>query len=483
MRHVLVMSLVLSAGGLQAFVPHAGPYPAYPTYNGICDSLEILSMLYPSICSYVSTGTTYGGREIMALVISNDVTNEGIEPEILLTGCVHGDEKASAMTVLQYAEWLAEHYASDPNAQYIVNTAEVWVIPVLNPDGYFNNTMSNGRGVDVNKNFATFWSSGGSGSAAFSENESQAVRDLTFPNWPSATGAHNPFVAGLSLHAGDSYFEHVWSGSSATVQDIDLILDTADEYDLLNLDPNMTVSSGWNVYPVYGEMSDWYYDVVGTIDSHVGVCPSDQPVDWQTVANNHTNALLNFCRDATYGIWGTVENAYGTPLDGIIYIARHDGATTEMLNYSRCDMEAWADYHKMLLPGTYDVTAVVSGYTIQSVYGIAVGANQRVEVSFTMYPLGIESSESGSTGLALTVSPNPFTGTTSFGFGIADGTGTVEVFDLTGRRVFSCPVGSGSSDLSWDATSPDGAPLSSGVYFARLTSGSDSVSRTLVLRR
>jgi hypothetical protein len=482
------MSLAVVLGLLSVLPAHAAPSSesgsdtAYPTYNAICDSLEILSMLYPTICNYVTVGTTYGGREIMALVISDDVMNEGIEPEILLVGCVHGDEKASAMTVLQYAEWLAEHYASDPNAQYIVGTAELWVIPVLNPDGYVNNTMTNGRGVDPNRNFETYWSIGGSGSAPFSEEESQAIRDLTFPNWPSALNPHNPFAAALSFHSGDSYFVYVWSGSTGSVWDNDLILDTADEYDLLNLDPNMTVTNGWNWYPTYGEMSDWCYDIVGTIHSHLGVCLSDQPADWQTVANNHTNALNNFCRDATYGIWGTVENASGTPLSGIVYIARHDGGTTEMLNYCRCDMQQWGDYAKMLLPGVYDVHAVVAGYTQQTVYNVNVSANQRVEVSFTLYPLGIEEGAAGSD-LFLATSPNPFTGTLQVQVQTGEAGGMLSVHDITGRSVYSCAIEPGGTSLSWVACDGNGSSLPTGVYVLRLDTAGGSVSRMVVLRR
>ena len=479
---VSLIAILLLSLNTQPASPGFDDPLAYPSYNQICDSLEILSMLYPEICNLVSVGTTFGNREIMGLVISDDVMNEGVEPEILIAGGVHGDEKSSAMTALQYAEWLAEHYASDPNAQYIVNTAEVWIIPVLNPDGYFNNTMTNGRGVDPNRNFETYWSSGGSGSAPFSEVESRAIRDLTFPDWPSAVNSRNPFVAGLSLHSGDSYFMYVWSGASGAVWDIALVLDTAQEYDLLNLDPSMSVTNGWNLYPLYGEMSDWCYDIVGTIHSHVGVSMQKQPTDWQTVADNHTNALNNFCRDATYGIWGTVENSSGAPLSGIINVVRQDGGTTQVLNYSRCDMEQWGDYAKMLLPGTYNVTATVTGYTSQTVTNVVVGANQRVEVSFVLYPLSVEDEGVSGPNLSLSASPNPFSFSTGIHAVVPDGFGSLSVFDLSGRLVFFRQVGPGASCIQWNA-GEGGNPLPSGIYHARLFSGGVSVTRALVLTR
>src|SRR5262249_7556243 len=63
----------------------------------------------------------------------------------LVVGCIHGNEQAGVA--------VAERLAHDPPPREL----DLWIIPVLNPDGVAANTRGNGRGVDLNRNFPYQW--------------------------------------------------------------------------------------------------------------------------------------------------------------------------------------------------------------------------------------------------------------------------------------------------------------------------------------
>ena len=87
--------------------------------------------------------------------------------------------------------------------------------------------------------------------------------------------------------------------------------------------------------------------------------------------------------------------------------------------------------------------------------------------------------------------PNPFNPTTTIRFIVPGRAGTaahatVDVFDLTGRRVKTLldeSVPAGYRTVSWNGTNGQGATVTSGVYFVRLRAGEESVTRKITLIR
>jgi hypothetical protein len=165
--------------------------------------LNDLVAAHPGLAQLSSIGTSHQGRPIKVLKISDNVgTDESDEGDVLFVATHHAREWISVEVALYLAEQILTQYATNPQLQADVNNLEIWIIPVVNPDGFAytwsptgyrfwrKNRRNNGDGtfgVDLNRNWGYEWglSSGSSGStssdtyrgpAAFSEPEISALR-------------------------------------------------------------------------------------------------------------------------------------------------------------------------------------------------------------------------------------------------------------------------------------------------------------------
>ena len=160
-------------------------------------------------------GKSIEGRDITAYHYGqeNDGGSEGATKNLLFVGGIHGGyEWNTALVAYELMDYLKG------NPTVIPENVRVTVIPVLNPDG-LNKVVGttsaasrfaqadvsssqavkvsgrfNARGVDLNRNFDCDWQSIGTwqnkkvsgGSAAFSEPESQALKNFVETNKPDA---------------------------------------------------------------------------------------------------------------------------------------------------------------------------------------------------------------------------------------------------------------------------------------------------------
>lgn len=93
---------------------------------------------------------------------------------------------------------------------------------------------------------------------------------------------------------------------------------------------------------------------------------------------------------------------------------------------------------------------------------------------------------SGSTHLAMSIAPNPFSTQGTFvSYWNAQGGVLIDLYDLAGRRVSSRSMigGTGEGILHVQATDDSGVPLASGVYLLSIRSGDASVTRRIALIR
>jgi hypothetical protein len=84
--------------------------------------------------------------------------------------------------------------------------------------------------------------------------------------------------------------------------------------------------------------------------------------------------------------------------------------------------------------------------------------------------------------------PNPFNPSTTIAYEVPEGGAQVslQIFDVSGRLVRTLVDGhetSGSKSVTWDGRDEDGRPVSSGIYFSRMTAPEFSESAKMILMK
>ena len=109
----------------------------FHTYGELSDEMAALADTWPGIAALHQIGQSVEGRPIWALKISDNVDlDEDGEPRVLLVGCHHAREWISVEVPLLIARHLLEQSGAGGQAANAVSGAEIWVVPMLNPDGH-----------------------------------------------------------------------------------------------------------------------------------------------------------------------------------------------------------------------------------------------------------------------------------------------------------------------------------------------------------
>jgi murein peptide amidase A len=187
-RRVLTGALVGIAAGLAlialahslsgASARSAGPVESPPPTR---DEPPVFSQAVRTPGSRVGVvGRSTEGRPI----VLREYGRPAIEGELLVFGCVHGDECAGR--ILRPLTQITS-FCPDPSS-------DVYVVPNLNPDGHALGTRLNGRGVDLNRNFPAGWQPIGSrgdpehsGPRPFSEPETRLAARIVRRLRPEVT--------------------------------------------------------------------------------------------------------------------------------------------------------------------------------------------------------------------------------------------------------------------------------------------------------
>ncbi|MFG2002374.1 M14 family metallopeptidase [Spirillospora sp. NPDC048911] len=167
--------------------PPAAPAPApsiaatsYHTYAETLAELDQVVANYPQIARKFVAGKSYQGRDIVGVKISDNVASDENEPEVLYIANIHARERLTNEQALYLIGILTKEYNATSRITNLVNSREIWIIPISNPDGQVYDMTSDtsagrmwrknrrGSGTDLNRNFAYNWGccGGSSGNTA-----------------------------------------------------------------------------------------------------------------------------------------------------------------------------------------------------------------------------------------------------------------------------------------------------------------------------
>ena len=118
----------------------SGPYP-YRDFATVVATLEETAAEHTDICSLVDIGDGWektagkADRDVLAMRITDNPDLEEDEPDALIMARQHSDEEAPTEIALQLIENLTDLYGSDSRVSWLIDNRDIWIIPVVNPDG------------------------------------------------------------------------------------------------------------------------------------------------------------------------------------------------------------------------------------------------------------------------------------------------------------------------------------------------------------
>ncbi|MFT4599896.1 MAG: carboxypeptidase T [Arenicella sp.] len=257
-----------------------GTMGGYLKYQEFLDELDDMRTMYPTLITAKDTIDNYvtiDGNPVYYLRISDNADTDEAEKEVLYTSIHHAREPNSLMQTIFYMWYILENYGTDPEVTFLVDNTEMYFVPMINPDGYrYNeltdptgggmhrknrNLVSGGTsnpGVDLNRNYAYHWDESGTsnnpnndtwpGTADFTEVETQAIKWLCEDReFEFAFNAHS--------HGNLLLYPMGWSDVAVAPHE-DYFAAYGDHMVIHNGYTNMK-SSG--LYPAAGDSDDWMY--------------------------------------------------------------------------------------------------------------------------------------------------------------------------------------------------------------------------------
>jgi hypothetical protein len=140
---------------------------AYPSPDAADAELDALARSHPELCRVEEIGKSTQGRPLRALVACGDGALDVPEPErprLLVTAQIHAVEFVGGYVARDLARRLLRGYGRDRTMTAVLDRAEVWIVPCLNPDGAqrvwrrggfcsLGGARHTANGVDPNRNF------------------------------------------------------------------------------------------------------------------------------------------------------------------------------------------------------------------------------------------------------------------------------------------------------------------------------------------
>jgi carboxypeptidase T len=259
---------------------HADFFAEYHDYREITDHLRGLAEANREWVAMEGIGSSLDSRTIWAFKIGN-----GSE-RMLINGTQHAREWISSAVTTCVADRLINEYATNPKIKQFVDTTTLWVVPVVNPDGYqytwsnsryWRKNRRDGHGVDLNRNWSVAWGGSGSssnkrgetyrGASEFSEPESRALRDLAARERP---GLH------IDFHAYGQLILYPWDYTSAPAKDRDRLAAIGDNIASAMVSQHgkaYKLIQGVELYPSAGTMNDWMYGELGSMSYAIELRP------------------------------------------------------------------------------------------------------------------------------------------------------------------------------------------------------------------
>ncbi|XP_047688596.1 carboxypeptidase D isoform X3 [Prionailurus viverrinus] len=351
---------------------------------------------YPNITRLYSLGKSVESRELYVMEISdNPGVHEPGEPEFKYIGNMHGNEVVGRELLLNLIEYLCKNFGTDPEVTDLVLSTRIHLMPSMNPDGYEKAQegdsvsvigRNNSNNFDLNRNFPDQF---------FQITDPTQPETIAVMSWMKSY----PFVLSANLHGGSLVVNYPFdddeqglatyskSPDDAVFQQIALSYskENAQMFQgrpCKNMYPNEYfphgITNGASWYNVPGGMQDWNYLQTNCFEVTIELgCvkypfEKDLPKFWE----QNRRSLIQFMKQVHQGVKGFVLDATDGRgiLNATISVAEINHPVTTYKT---------GDYWRLLVPGTYKITASARGYNPVT-KNVTVKSEGAIQVNFTL---------------------------------------------------------------------------------------------------
>jgi carboxypeptidase T len=289
----------------------------YYTFDTATEQLKKWAEEYKNICTLKSIGKSCENRDIWALKVSDNPQKDEAEPAALIMGMHHAREWPSVEVPMATIKKLLEDYENKQEFKHLVDSREIWFVPIVNPDGFIysqekskywrKNRRDNGDGsygVDLNRNYGYQWGNTGAsswtssntyhGTGPFSEPEACAIRDFAL---------QEKFQASISFHTYSELILYPFGyGYNAPNPDEDIFIKMSDKMAEFN---RYRPQNSAELYPAMGDSDDYLYGELKVLSFTFELCSTFIPAATQIdeVCRLNVPAVLYLIDKAgTYGL-------------------------------------------------------------------------------------------------------------------------------------------------------------------------------------
>ncbi len=335
---------------------------AFHNYDQMTTELRSLAAAHPDLVTLNTAGKSVQGRELWYLKIAKNAAQDSDAPKLLYIANMHGDETVGRELMIYLARLLLNGYGTDARMTNIVDHAQVYLMPSMNPDGYELDQRYNADGVDLNRDFPDFTADPHDSTDGRAV-ETQAIMRLH---------EQNHFLVAINFHGGEVCFNTPWDtqpndGSVPKFGDDAFIAKTGRDYTTSNhtiyannsgsFDHGLTYGYEW--YEVDGGMQDWsiYYRnaIHATVELSTTKWPSasNLPRMW----DENKESLVKYLES---GMTGMHLNVVGSRGEGVPAALVRVGSADRDVKYTRQHASRPA------VGGAQTVTVNAPGYKAQT---------------------------------------------------------------------------------------------------------------------
>ncbi len=282
-------------------------YPCYRNVDELYAAQHQMTTSYPHLAEFADYGDSWqkvqglSGYDLRVLKVTNTQV-QAPKPRFFLMANIHARELTTPETAMYFIEYLLDNYGTDPDATWILDYHEIYVVVTANPDGRqwveqncgeWHNYQRKNRndtqgtctlcdpfgtdqyGVDLNRNNPFRWGGAGTtpcgltyqGTSAASEPETYYLNDLVRsiipdqrPNDDLTAAADGTTGLLISLHSYGNLVLWPWGWTSRSAPNSARLQTLGHKFAYLN---TYRPEQSSDLYPTTGDTTDWAYGELG----------------------------------------------------------------------------------------------------------------------------------------------------------------------------------------------------------------------------